>query len=84
MKGATLPLRFACAIFIATFVHSVLQPGWASVAVFTAGLVFSGFLLWVNPGQGREVSADDFDKLKEQVATLRDQLTATRMKIGFR
>lgn len=66
-----------------TFVQCSVHPGWTSVIGFLGVLGALGYITFLNPMRKLEVQRGEFEKLEERVALLQEQLTATRVKIGF-
>lgn len=75
-------------IFLALLISSILarilfHPGWQTVVVFLAVLGFSGFIIWLDPDRKSQISRSEFQELQQMVAQAREDLRATRLKIGL-
>lgn len=70
-------------LVVATFVNLVVQQGWESTLAFVVTLGFSAYLIWLNPLRAQEVKLADFEKVQEEVTSLKEQLNQLRVKIGF-
>lgn len=79
-----LPYALVTTLIVASATHMAFCPGWVAVSYVLVASVFGGFIFWLNPTRKLEVQRQEFDDLKEQCQLLKEQLTATRMKIGFR
>lgn len=65
------------------FLNLVVQKGWEASLGMVASLTFSAFIVWLNPMRKMEVKLADFEKLREETASLKEQFTQLRIKIGF-
>lgn len=84
MPKVPLPYALVTLLMVAAATHMAFCPGWVAVCYVLIASFFSGFIFWLNPTRKLEVQRQEFDELREQCKLLKEQLTATRLKIGFR
>lgn len=73
-----LGLLLAC-----TFCNVVVNPRFESSIAFEFSVAFAGFVFWLNPSRKLEVTKKEFEKLEDDLKSLREQLTNLKVKIGF-
>jgi len=67
----------------AMYVLMAVQHTWQSTVDFLCTLGFVAFVLWVDPERKSQVSREEFQELQSMVAQAKDDIKATRLKIGL-
>ena len=71
------------ALVASTLVLMAIYQGWQSVLGFVSALVFSGFVLWLNPSREVEIKRTDFEQLKLQCDALKAEVVGLKVQLGF-